>query len=181
MTRSFIRPLPHRALAHRAWARSTPVRAALGVASLALAGCVVAPPQTGMAGYSSGMATGYQVAPQAAVTQAAIVIAVEVLPAAGMPPNVGLVAGAVLGGVIGSRFGQGRGATVGTVAGAAAGALAGSAIESHSNQANAIQRITLEWPGGARAVIVQPANPALGVGRRAWVSGEGANARVIPY
>jgi outer membrane lipoprotein SlyB len=90
--------------------------------------------------------------------------------------------GAVAGGLLGNQVGGGKGKTLATVAGALGGAVAGNAVASRRFAQQGLQ-ITVKLDSDAGVVAVtQAADPAIAVGERVEVIGNGWNslARVEP-
>lgn len=109
---------------------------------------------------------------------------VEQITATQIPTNHHQGLGAVVGGLgglgIGSLIGSGTGRDVAMVAGAIGGALLGNEVQKKNEQPIAGQQIIVRVSSGVLVQITQPLGPALWVGQRVYVQGNGENARVVP-
>lgn len=109
---------------------------------------------------------------------------VEQITATQIPTNHHQGLGAVVGGLgglgIGSLIGSGTGRDVAMVAGAIGGALLGNEVQKKNEQPIAGQQIIVRLSSGVLVQITQPLGPALWVGQRVYVEGNGENARVVP-
>jgi len=83
---------------------------------------------------------------------------------------VGTVGGAVIGGLLGSQIGAGTGQTEATIVGAGGGALVGNQVAQRQSM---VWRIGVRYDDGSLATIQQTTAPALRIGDRVRVTGNG--------
>lgn len=94
--------------------------------------------------------------------------------------GVGAVVGGLAGLGIGSLIGAGTGRDVAMVLGTIGGALGGNEIQKRHDQPVQGQQLIVRTSRGVLVVITQPVNPALRVGQRVYIEGQGDGARVVP-
>jgi len=94
--------------------------------------------------------------------------------------GVGAVVGGLAGLGIGSLIGGGTGRDVAMVLGTVGGALAGNEIQKKHDQPIPGQQIIVRTNTGVLVAVTQPTNPALFVGQRVYIQGNGEGARVTP-
>jgi len=114
-------------------------------------------------------------APAVAVGECAdcgVVSSIRALEAQAAPGGLGAVAGGFVGGILGNQVGRGRGRTGMTVAGAGAGAYAGNEIEKNMNR-SATYEIRVRMKDGSYRTFIERAQPALAVGQKVRVTGDG--------
>ena len=93
--------------------------------------------------------------------------------------GVGAIAGAAAGGILGHQIGAGSGRDVATVLGVIGGGLAGNAVQNRYADRRAGQQILVRLDDGASITVTQLADPALRVGDRVVIHGDGGGARVV--
>jgi outer membrane lipoprotein SlyB len=138
------------------------VLAAAVTSSLALAGCVTQPYNSGY-GYQ-GQPGGYGNRPVRC--QCGVVQDVQQVylnnGGNGNGGTLGAVIGAVAGGVLGSTIGRGDGRTATTVVGAVAGGVIGNQVGQRSDNANSTAwRIVVRLDNGQYATVTQRPNPGV--------------------
>ncbi len=94
--------------------------------------------------------------------------------------GVGAVLGGLAGVGVGSLIGGGTGRDVAMVVGAIGGSVAGSQVARRYDTPLAGQQIFVRTQSGVLVEVTQPVNPALQVGQRVFIQGNGEGARVVP-
>ncbi|MBE2262993.1 MAG: glycine zipper 2TM domain-containing protein [Burkholderiaceae bacterium] len=94
--------------------------------------------------------------------------------------GVGAILGGLAGVGIGSLIGGGTGRDVAMVAGAIGGAVVGNEVQKRNDQPIPAQQIMVRTSSGVLVAITQPTNPALRVGQRVYIQGNGESAVVTP-
>jgi len=94
--------------------------------------------------------------------------------------GVGAVLGGLAGVGIGSLIGGGTGRDVAMVVGAIGGTVAGSQVAKRYDRPIQGQQIFVRTNTGVLVEVTQPVNPALQVGQRVFIQGNGEGARVVP-
>ena len=136
----------------------------------ALAGCVVAPPNSVSAYDAQRMST---------VTDATV-LSVRPVTLQGRDTGVGTVSGAVIGGIAGSNVGGPRTGGIVGIAGAVVGGLIGNAVERDATQRPAVE-ILVQLKNGDRRSVVQVAGPdVFAVGEPVIMVTTGGRTRVLP-
>jgi outer membrane lipoprotein SlyB len=85
---------------------------------------------------------------------------------------IGAIGGAVVGGILGNQVGRGSGRTAATVVGAGAGAYAGHEIEKNVTK-KAHYQVRVRMSDGTYRTFHQSAQPALAIGQKVRVTGQG--------
>jgi outer membrane lipoprotein SlyB len=119
--------------------------------------------------YSSRASTGYY--SDAAYSDYARVVAIDVERASGGSTGAGAVIGGIAGGVLGHQLGSGRGNDAATVAGAIGGAVVGNEVEKRRASGERY-RITVRFRDGREATYVQNDLNGIRVGDRVRVDGD---------
>lgn len=94
--------------------------------------------------------------------------------------GIGAVVGGLAGLGIGSLIGAGTGRDVAMVLGTVGGALAGNEVQKKHDQPIPGQQIIVRTTNGVLVSVTQPINPAIRMGQRVYIEGNGDGARVIP-
>jgi len=94
--------------------------------------------------------------------------------------GIGAVVGGLAGLGIGSLIGGGTGRDVAMVLGTVGGALVGNEVQKKHDQPIPGQQLIVRTTNGVLVSVTQPVNPALRVGQRVYIEGNGDGARVIP-
>jgi outer membrane lipoprotein SlyB len=94
--------------------------------------------------------------------------------------GVGAVVGGLAGLGIGSLIGGGTGRDVAMVAGAIGGALVGNDVQKKKDQPVPAQQIIVRTSSGVLVAVTQPYGPALFVGQKVYIQGNGEGAQVTP-
>ena len=81
---------------------------------------------------------------------------------------------------VGSLIGGGTGRDVAMVLGTIGGAVAGNEVQKKYDQPLVGQQVIVRTTSGVLVSVSQPVNPALRVGQRVYIEGNGESARVIP-
>ncbi len=117
-----------------------------------------------------------RVASSSAVCQdCGVVESIRAVESPGEGSAVGAIGGAVVGGVLGNQVGRGSGRTAATVVGAGAGAYAGHEIEKHATKKVRYQ-VRVRMSDGTYRTFHQSAQPALAVGQKVRITGQGVVA-----
>ena len=144
----------------------------LGAASLAAlaAACASEPVSYSQPApyYSRTPATYYG---DAAYSDYARVVAIDVERASGGTSGAGAVLGGIAGGVLGHQIGSGRGDDAATVAGAIGGAVVGNEVEKRRASGERY-RITVRFRDGREATYVQNDLNGIRIGDRVRVEGD---------
>jgi outer membrane lipoprotein SlyB len=111
----------------------------------------------------------------AACAECGVVESIRVVELQGEGSGLGAIGGAVVGGILGNQVGRGSGRTAATVVGAGAGAYAGHEIEKNVNKSVRYQ-VQVRMDDGTYRTFHQPTQPALAVGQRVRVTGQGVVA-----
>ena len=111
----------------------------------------------------------------AACADCGVVESIQAVEVPGEGSALGAIGGAVVGGVLGNQVGRGRGRTAATVVGAGAGAYAGHEIEKNVKKSVSYQ-VRVRMNDGTVRTIQENAPPALSVGQRVRVTGQGVIA-----
>jgi len=93
--------------------------------------------------------------------------------------GLGAIIGGIAGGILGHQIGGGTGQDIATVAGALGGAFAGREVQNKYASRRPGQHIIVKLNNGVAVGITQPADPALRVGDKVRIDGEGPKARVV--
>lgn len=93
--------------------------------------------------------------------------------------GLGAIFGGIAGGILGHQIGGGTGQDIATVAGTLAGAFGGNMLQKKYDSPRPGQFIVVKLNNGVSVGITQPADPALRVGDRVRIDGEGPKARVV--
>ena len=93
--------------------------------------------------------------------------------------GLGAIIGGIAGGVLGHQFGGGTGKDIATVAGVLGGYFAGKTVQNKYASRRPGQHIIVKLNNGVAVGITQPADPALRVGDKVRIDGEGPKARVV--
>ena len=94
--------------------------------------------------------------------------------------GVGAVMGGLVGLGLGSLIGGGTGRDVAMVAGTIGGAVAGNEVQKKHAQPIPAQQIMVRTSSGVLVAVTQPLGPALFVGQKVYLQGNGENVRVTP-
>jgi outer membrane lipoprotein SlyB len=111
----------------------------------------------------------------AACADCGVVESIQAVEVPGEGSALGAIGGAVVGGVLGNQVGRGRGRTAATVVGAGAGAYAGHEIEKNVKKSVSYQ-VRVRMKDGTVRTIQENAPPALAVGQKVRVTGQGVFA-----
>jgi len=111
----------------------------------------------------------------AACADCGVVESIQAVEVPGEGSALGAIGGAVVGGVLGNQVGRGRGRTAATVVGAGAGAYAGHEIEKNVKKSVSYQ-VRVRMNDGTVRTIQENAPPALAVGQKVRVTGQGVFA-----
>jgi len=111
----------------------------------------------------------------AACHDCGVIESIRAVQVQGQGSGVGAIGGAVVGGILGNQVGRGSGRTAATVVGAGAGAYAGHEIEKNVKQSVSYQ-VRVRMNDGTYRTFYESAQPALAVGQKVRVTGQGVIA-----
>lgn len=112
----------------------------------------------------------------ATCSECGVIESIRAVEVKGQASGLGAVTGGVAGAVVGSQFGSGNGRTALGVLGAAGGAYAGHEIEKNMKKTTS-WRVTVRMDDGTTRSLIQPAQPAFGVGEKVKLINGGLAAR----
>lgn len=109
---------------------------------------------------------------EAACSDCGVVESIRAVETKGQGSGLGAIGGALVGGILGNQVGRGNGRTAATVVGAGAGAYAGHEIEQNVNKSVGYQ-VRVRMHDGSIRTFHEPAQPALAIGQKVRVTGQG--------